>query len=140
MLTGTWGFAGYDPTLDAHKSARLLQVHAGVNQTHAQGIKDRKTTRDLDVRRNRSRTEPKSMNYYWQVAYWTKDGNKMIEWVHGTKEEKDVHVETQEQKYGLMMDEVWKYELNDPRVLTGRRGLQVKSADFRDFTQEMYND
>ena len=80
------------------------------------------------------------MNYYWQVAYWTKDGNKMIEWVHGTKEEKDVHVETQEQKYGLMMDEVWKYELNDPRVLTGRRGLQVKSADFRDFTQEMYND
>lgn len=79
-------------------------------------------------------------NYYWQMQYWTKDGNQFVEWFHGTRREADLHISMQEQKHGWRNDELWKYELDDPRVLTGKRGLIVQTRDFRDFTQDLYND
>lgn len=82
----------------------------------------------------------KEDNYYWQMQYWTKDGNQVVEWFHGTRREADLHIDMQEKKHGLRSDELWKYELDDPRVLTGQRGLIVQSGNFRDYLQDMYND
>ena len=78
--------------------------------------------------------------YYWQMQYWTKDGGQYVEWFHGTRAEADEHIDIQEKKLNLRSDELWKYELDDPRVPTGPRGHIVRTGNYRDYLQEIYND
>jgi hypothetical protein len=65
--------------------------------------------------------------YAYQMQFWTPAGDQYIGWVRARESQIDEYIERQERRYNYRLDELWKYELTDPRVNTVHNGLIVNS-------------
>ena len=75
----------------------------------------------------------------YQIQFKTDCGNKYVEWVKGEKEDVHEYIDIKCKRKGWMLDEVWSYDYDDPRVNTGSKGLILywKSERHRDALEEM---
>ena len=78
--------------------------------------------------------------FFWELVYLTAECNKRIEWCRGTEQQAHLHCQRRQDDDDLVLDEMYRYELDDPRVNTGVKGLMVRAQNFRDFLQDIYND
>lgn len=75
----------------------------------------------------------------YQLQFMTDCGNRYVEWVKGERKDVDEYIDLKCKRKGWMLDEMWVYEPDDPRVGAGSKGMILywKSEPYRDSLEEM---